>query len=83
MQTRFKGLSWYHYLHIEGGTGSKDGKGGQYAYYLTYLAPDHERVIDAALDHYCEDKGIPCGVGDTIELAHADFQKKLKKMPLK
>ena len=83
IQIRSSGLSWYYYLHIHGGTGSKDGMGGQYAYYLTYLPPDSERIISTALDHYCKDNGIPCGVGDTIKLAHADFQEKLKSIPLK
>ena len=83
MTTRQGAINWYHYLHIKGGTGKRDGHGGQYAYYLTYLIADNERIIDCSLDYYCKDKGIPCGVGDTIEEAYNDFQSQLIRIPLK
>lgn len=83
IKTSYNGIGWFHYLHIQGGTGTKDGNGGQYAFYLTYLAPEHDRAINKALDYYCKEKGIPCGVGDTIEEAHNDFQHQLIRIPLK
>ena len=74
---------FFHYLHIQGGAGRKDGTGGQYNFYLTYLPPDDERTIDVALDHWCKDRKIPCGVGDTISEAYNDFQHQLIRLPLK
>lgn len=82
--SNLRGLSWFHYLHIQGGTGRKDGLGGQYTFYLTYLRPDQKEDIDAeALDYWCKERAIACGVGDTIEEAYSDFKSQLEKIPLK
>lgn len=81
-----KGFSWYHYLHIKGGTGLKNGLGGQYKFYLFYLSPDQEKQfadLGIAADKACEQLGIPCGVGETIEAAHTGFLKQLENNPLK
>lgn len=77
-------VSWYYYLIIEGGTGKKDLKGGQYGFYLTYLRPEQrDERSGEALDYWCKERQIPCGVGDTIEEAHNDFQHQLIRLPLK
>lgn len=76
-------FAWYYYLTIHGGTGKKDGAGGQYAFYITYLRPDQYEGINKALDYWCQDRQIPCGVGDTLEQAYNDFIKKRAILPLK
>lgn len=76
-------FDWYYYLTIHGGTGSKNGLGGQYAFNLAYLTPWQQEEVNCALDIWCKDRGIPCGVGDSIEEAHNDFQHQLIRLPLK
>jgi hypothetical protein len=83
-KSKVNGFWFYHYLQIQGGTGKKDGHGGQYRFYLTYLEPEQRAQLDnRALDYWCKDKKIPCGVGDTIEQAYEDFKAKNQLNPIK
>lgn len=78
-----EGFDWYYYLTIHGGTGRKDGLGGQHTFYLSYLRPDQHAAMGEALDFWCMDHGMPCGVGDTIQKAYEDYIEKAKKLPFK
>lgn len=84
VRSKRNGFRFYHYLVIQGGAGhGKKGMGGRYLFYLFYLAPEEDGSIDACPEYFCKDKGIPCGFGNTIAEAYADFKKKLEKQPLK
>lgn len=81
-----KGFYWYYYLHIQGGSGhGKHNLGGKYRFYLFYLTPSHveDYEFTSSPNFFCEEMGVPCGVGNTIEEAYADFKIKLEKNPLK
>jgi hypothetical protein len=80
------GLNFYHYLHIKGGAGGfyRRDLGGEFDFILYYSSPDQdEKMGDICPRIACRELNIPCGEGSTIEEAHEDFLKKLKKNPIK
>lgn len=78
------GLSWYHYLHIHGGSGHGKNVGGKYAFVMTYLTPEQSgEVGQISLDRFCIDNKIPYGAGATIEDANEDFNEVIKINPIK
>ncbi len=82
---RSNGVSWYHYLHIIGGSGNWGGKreehlrGGEYNFCLFYAAPDEMIGKDCCAMQWCKQKKIPFGIGETIEVAYNNYQSKLLK----
>lgn len=84
-----KGLSWYHFLNIHGGSGKylgmmDRGYGGEYNFCVAYVEPDElAKKGDKCIRSFCVEKGIPFGVGDTIMEAYGQLVEKLKTQPLK
>ena len=60
-------LSKMYYLKIAGGAGhGKRGMGGEHKFVAAYLSPDEDNgKTDLAI--WCNQKGIPCAVGNTMQ----------------
>lgn len=77
VKSKTNGFDFYHYLHIQGGSGhGKYKMGGAHLFYVFYLPPDTANDEGLSPEFFCKSLGIPCGVGDTIEEAYADYLKK-------
>lgn len=72
-----KGVDWFHYLHIHGGTGERGNNGGQYGFCVFYITPEDAFKIDKCPRFWCIENKILFGIGDTIEDAYRDYLKKL------
>lgn len=72
------GFDFYHYLNIHGGSGhGKRGLGGRYLFTLCYLTPEeHDAMGQTSPDLFCDASKIPCGVGQTIEIAYKNWKIK-------
>lgn len=72
--SKANGFNWFHYLHIKGGSGSKNGSGGQHKFYVYYATPEEEEKIGTTSPEFaCGELNIPCGYGDTIQEAYSLF----------
>jgi hypothetical protein len=75
-------FNWFHYLHIKGGSGSKNGSGGQHKFYVYYATPEEEEKIGTTSPEFaCEELNIPYGYGDTIQEAYTLFLQSQTKQP--
>ena len=78
------GFDFYKYLHIKGGSGnwlSKKEKflnGGEYEFVIFYASPEQMEGLDKCERIWCIEKGIPYGIGSTIEEAYSNYLKKVK-----
>lgn len=75
------GFDFYYYLHIRGGSGSKGRSernvyGGEYDYIVFYASPSEMEGCNHCERIWCRDKGIPYGLGKTIEEAYLDWKAK-------
>lgn len=76
--------SFYHYLHIQGGSGNWKGKtekhlyGGEFNYIVFYASPTQMEGLDKCVRLWCIEKEIPYGIGDTIEDAYDNYAQKIK-----